>query len=329
MTFSSTLRTRQSGLTLVELMISMTIGLVLIGGTLFVYTSARGAYTTNESYALMQENARFALSVIEPDLQLSGYWGRHRDASVIVGSARERASVLGGITDDCGPNWVVQFDEYIEGFNDVTAWNEWACVDGADIQPNSDVFAIRRVSERPVDALVDGQIYMRSSEAPLSEVFIGNNEPTSLPDSADNYAVIANAYYVSPLSLSIAVGPNDEAVPALRRIQLVSQAGVPTMLDTEITTGIEDMQIQYGIGPANVRGTRGAAQVYVSDISNLTPPNTTVRSMRIWLLMRAERLETGYIDDKTYQLGDKNIAAENDGFRRLVVSKTVFFRNQH
>lgn len=329
MTLSSTLRIRQSGLTLVELMIAMTIGLVLIGGTLFVYTSARGAYATNESYAMMQENARFALSVIEPDLELAGYWGQHREASVIVGSAQERSTVLGPVANDCGPNWVVQFDEHIEGYNDVTAWNEWDCLEASRILDNSDVFAVRRVSETPVGALDDGQVYLRSSEAPFSEVFIGDNQPDSFPDSASNYAVIANAYYVSPLSLSIAVGPNDEAVPALRRIQLVSQAGGPAMLDTEITTGIEDMQIQYGIGPPNVTGVRGGASVYVSDISNLTPPNTVVRSVRIWLLMRAERPETGYIDDKPYQLGDKTIAAKNDGFRRLVASKTVFLRNQH
>ncbi|MFK8032126.1 MAG: PilW family protein [Gammaproteobacteria bacterium] len=322
----------QSGLTLVELMVAMTIGLVLISGTLFVYTNARAAYATNESYALMQENARFALSLLEPDVQLAGYWGLHRDPTVIIGSGLERAASgdnLTGIGNDCDENWVVQFDQHVEGFNDVEAsWNEWDCMDPGRIQVESDIFAIRRAGMTPAAVLEPGQLYMASSEAPLSEVFIGDNEPTSLPDSAMNFPLVANAYYVSPYSIGANTTDNNSP-PSLRRIQLVTQAGAPLMLDTEITTGVEDMQVQYGIGPADVSGVRGGVNVYVSDMQNLTPPNTTVRSMRIWLLMRADREEFDYIDDKQYQLGDKLVPARNDGYRRLVVSKTIFFRNLH
>ncbi len=78
-----------------------------------------------------------------------------------------------------------------------------------------------------------------------------------------------------------------------------------------------------------VIGARGGVNVYVSDIENLVPPNNTVRSMRIWLLMRADRQEFDYLDDKEYQLGDKIIPAADDNYRRLVVSKTIFFRNLH
>lgn len=324
-------RASQTGLTLVELMIAMAIGLVLIGGALFVYSNARAAYTTNESFALMQENARFALSILEPDLELAGYWGQHRDATVIIGSALDREATGQGpvaVGNDCDANWVLQFDRYVEGFNDVEAtWNTWDCIPDGRIQAGSDLFAVRRVSEIPATVLNDGQVYLRSSEAPLAEVFIGNNEPSSLPDSAANYEVVANAYYVSPTS--IGADTNNDALPSLRRVQLIESGGVPTMLDTEVTTGIEDMQVQYGVGPESVGGTRSAVQLYVNDINNLTPPNTAVRSMRIWLLMRTERPETGYTDDKTYQLGDKIIPPRDDGYRRIVVSKTIYFRNQH
>ncbi len=317
----------QSGLTLVELMIAMAIGLVLVGGALFVYTSARAAFTTNESYALMQENARYALSVLEPDVQLAGYWGQHRDATEIAGSAKRlelSGSTLSGIADDCADNWIVQFDRHIEGYNDVlSTFDDLACIKNT-IAVGSDVFAVRRVDGAPVNVLNAGQYYMRSSEKPISEVFLGDNAPTSLPDSAANYELIANAYYIRP-------GTEGQTVtqPALRRVSLESVADSPTMVDNEITTGIEDMQIQYGIGPPDVLGARSGVSTYVSDIENLVAPNNTVRSMKIWLLMRAERPELGYVDDKEYRLGDKIIAPSGDSFRRLVVSKTVFFRNLH
>lgn len=330
----------QSGLTLVELMVAMTIGMVLIGGTLFVYSNARAAYTTNENFALMQENARFALSIIEPDVQLAGYWGLHREPSVIIGNAIELngdGEVLPDISSDCGDNWIVQFDQYIEGYNDVELpFTELACLDGGqngNVQPGSDIFALRRVNGDAVEdtALVPGQYYLRSSEKPLSEVFLGTDQPTTMPDSSANYALVANAYYVSPTSVgSPAVSGSDEdTIPSLRRVQLVNRGGAAAMVDTEITTGVEDIQVQYGIGPPNAIGTRGGVNHYVSNIENLTAPNTTIRSMRIWLLMRSERPAVDYIDDKEYRLGDKIITPREDNYRRMVVSKTIFFRNLH
>ncbi|MEM7083576.1 MAG: PilW family protein [Pseudomonadota bacterium] len=321
---------QQSGLTLIELMVAMAIGLILVLGTFVVYTNGRAAYATNDNFTLMQENARFALGVIEPDLELAGYWGQHNDASAIRGSANDREATgtpLGGIANDCAENWVVQFDEHVSGFNDVEAgWSDWACIPNR-FTTDTDIFAVRRVQGLPANALQAGQFYLRSSEAPRSEVFLGNNEPTSLPASSLNYALVANAYYVSPYSLAGANGTDN--YPSLRRVQLVEQGGTPTMVDTEITTGVQDMQIQYGIGPVNVAGTRGGVAAYVSDIENLTAPNTMVRSMRVWLLMRSENPEIDHFDDIEYQLGDKVVGPFNDNFRRIVASRTVFFRNLH
>lgn len=65
----------QRGLTLVELMISLTLGLVLLAGigTLFVYTNRSNRQ--NEMLASMQDQARFALSTLSRDLSMAGYWG--------------------------------------------------------------------------------------------------------------------------------------------------------------------------------------------------------------------------------------------------------------
>ncbi|EIT69714.1 PilW family protein [Hydrocarboniphaga effusa] len=65
----------QRGLTLVELMISLTLGLVLLVGvgTLFVYTNRSNRQ--NEMLASMQDQARFALSTLSRELSMAGYWG--------------------------------------------------------------------------------------------------------------------------------------------------------------------------------------------------------------------------------------------------------------
>jgi type IV pilus assembly protein PilW len=48
---------------------------------------------------------------------------------------------------------------------------------------------------------------------------------------------------------------------------------------------------------------------------------------RIFLLVRSINPVTGYVNDKTYNLGSKTIAAKNDAFYRRVYSTTVQLRN--
>ena len=43
--------------------------------------------------------------------------------------------------------------------------------------------------------------------------------------------------------------------------------------------------------------------------------------------MRAERLELGFTDTNNYIFADRNLGPFNDGFRRLLVSKTITLRN--
>src|SRR5512139_1850803 len=66
---------RGSGFTLIELMIAMAIACTIIAGTLSLYAQVRGTYRVNDRIARMQEQGRFALSVIEPDVELAGYYG--------------------------------------------------------------------------------------------------------------------------------------------------------------------------------------------------------------------------------------------------------------
>src|SRR5437899_12878115 len=78
---------RAAGLTLVELLVAMTIGLVLIAGATQVYVDSHAAYAVNETTARLQENARYAISVLEPDIRMSGYWGLTNVSDGIVGKA--------------------------------------------------------------------------------------------------------------------------------------------------------------------------------------------------------------------------------------------------
>jgi type IV pilus assembly protein PilW len=63
---------RQHGLTLIELMVSLVLGLVLIGGVLNIFVSNREAHRVNENLTRMQENARTGFDFMARDLREAG-----------------------------------------------------------------------------------------------------------------------------------------------------------------------------------------------------------------------------------------------------------------
>ncbi len=68
-------RSAEAGLTLIELMVALMLGLILIGGAVQVFVSNRAAYAFNEGFSRLQENGRFALDPIGYHVRLAGYLG--------------------------------------------------------------------------------------------------------------------------------------------------------------------------------------------------------------------------------------------------------------
>lgn len=69
------LRQRESGVTLIELMIAMVIGLFIIGTTLYVVQETQVTYRYNDHLAQIQEGGRFAVERIAHDVRMAGYNG--------------------------------------------------------------------------------------------------------------------------------------------------------------------------------------------------------------------------------------------------------------
>lgn len=64
-----------AGLSLVELLVAIAIGLVVVAGVVQVYLSARQAYRATEALARVQEAGRFAISALMRDIRMAGYSG--------------------------------------------------------------------------------------------------------------------------------------------------------------------------------------------------------------------------------------------------------------
>lgn len=90
---------RQRGLTLVELMVALVLGLVVIGAIVNLFLTNRQTYRTTENLARMQENLRIAFELMARDV---------REAGATACGATNIANVLNGIT-----NWSWQGETLI------------------------------------------------------------------------------------------------------------------------------------------------------------------------------------------------------------------------
>lgn len=315
---------RSRGVSLVELLVAITIGGLLIFGATQVYVDSRKTYEVNEVTARLQETARYALSVIEPDIRMSNYWGLVKGAGLVTGSAAQTEASAGAPTS-CGTNFAHDLLRNIEGRNNT--YGLTCSAYGAGAVTSADTLIVRRAAAIASSAPTTGRLQICSTHV-SAELVTDSTGCTTAPEGRINDLVV-HAYYISRDSVDAA------GTPALRRQTLI--AG-PAFRDDEIIPGIEDMQIQFGIDPT---GVNGSALRYVNP--NEVSDGEQIVAVRIWLLVRSDKPEVGFTDGRIYEYGDrtaigttKNLSdpgaatlryAPEDGYRRLLVSRTIQIRN--
>mgnify|MGYP001816303544 CR=1 FL=1 len=336
MTYSKvTTLQRQTGLTLVEIMVALAIGSFLIIGAVQIYNQSRQAFVVNESIARVQETAQFAMDTIETDLRMASNWGRNSRGLAVEGRSLVGDDNPAGLTEpagttgSCGTNWAFDLARPIDG-ND-NAYN-LPCGTLGGAQANSDLITVRRATVNPV-ALEPGRIQLQSTRiqgelfengaVPAAFLPITNHPITGAPSSA-THTLMVNSYYVSPTSTLI------PGVPTLRRKTLTVRAGAPFIDDQEVAPGVENIQLQLGIDVDE----DNTVDRYVNpgdDIYNPAAagyvPGARVLTARIWLVVRGVTTEFGLQDNRNYQPGNANMGPQSDTFRRLQISKTILLRN--
>jgi type IV pilus assembly protein PilW len=323
---------RIAGITLIELMVALAIGSFLLIGAITVFMQSRTTFRISEAVARLQENSRFVLDALEPDIRMAQYWGLTSRTIKIRGRATPADPVPAGlgVAGDCGQNWSINLDAAVGGTNNGYGW---ACAPNGAAQATSDTLMIRRVSEDPMLLLNAGTMYVQSARFRDGQIFVGNAVPAGfLPATSATHQLVVNGYYVSTNSSLDTPG---NPVPSLRMKTLVGGALGVRIVDQEVLPGVEDMQVQFGVD-TDLDGapTRGAIDRYVNAGDPIiTPgspgflPDAEILAVRIWLRLRAERPENGFTDVTNYVYADQNVAAPNDAFRRTLVSKTIYLRN--
>lgn len=314
------------GFTLVEIFIALAVGLVLVAGVLTVFVGMKTTTSETTSYGVMQENGRFALTLITDDLLRQSFWGD------LAGSLNESA-----ITS--APNAIVAGDCVGMGANNRsfplpnghfraiwgTSNNAEKCMAGA--KDDSDVIHIKRAVSFPYPDTVADPLsaadladnrYFINVNANSAAIFNGTQ---AIPDVNNGrvWEYQNHIYFVSE--------DGTANIPVLNRGNLVFGA---TAIDFNmVVEGIERIYFMYGIDT----NADGAVNTYLSatnmtDIQWDNGNSTNIVAVKVFVLARDILPDNKYTNTNVYTMGDSTFTPpDDDNFRRLLFSSTVVLNN--
>lgn len=93
---------RQAGLSLIELMVAIALGLLLINGALEMLLATRATFRNTDDVSRIQENGRFALDILARNIRMAGY--RNPNNGAVTGIFHSGACAGNGFTGNCTAN---------------------------------------------------------------------------------------------------------------------------------------------------------------------------------------------------------------------------------
>lgn len=349
-------KSAQRGLSLIELMVAITLGLLLTAAVIQAFLSSRGVFRMQDAMSRTQENGRFAVSFLTQDIRMAGFMGCPSVDRVTV---RNIASNL----DDYrfAPGTV------INGFNDVGAVNAWNAVQ------NTDVLIIRKASNTSAmlaDSMLPGNENIEVANTPgipefkpgavlmITDCVTADAFRAGTVNTSDTTITITHAsggatneltkpystdaevlaferveYFVRATGRTTPAGAPIHALFARKLTDVNPNGTVPDGVNPalpaapvayELVEGVENMQLEYGVDT----GADRAADVYRS--ANQVTDWSKVVSVRVNLLLHAT--EEGAVDSggalQAQNLTFMGGPTAQDGRLRQVFGATVAIRNR-
>lgn len=301
------------GLTLIEMMVSLAIGLLIILGAMTLLSNTSQSFRVQDDFARLQDNGTFALRYLGEDLRMAGFMGLYAVETTAASGPHPvlAGGAAGGVASDCGAApWALDARLSLRGYGGLTAAavnGVLACIPAVNFQDGS-VLVVRRadgvivnrnaagqVIDVPGGALAANTVYAQSSIttaiAFLGQDFAGLPAPDrkyiSGPGGtvdAPVYEYKAHVYYVRPCSrptgggLCQAGDDGGQAIPTLVRRQLSTDAPL-RMIEQPLAEGVERFVVLYGVdilGPTGAAGNDGVAELYLQpDASGNLPAGQT------------------------------------------------------
>lgn len=331
---------RQTGLSLIELMISIGLGLVVLAAITTAFINNSRTRTEIEKTSQQIENGRYAMQLLSDDLRSAGFYAEYTPPTALPATFTTTpdpcATTITTIADLTQPAFLL----HVQGNDNGTTVP--TCLSTAGVKPNTDILVVRRVSTciagtANCDVAANGTPYFQASLCtppvaggtaaagtelsstnalcPLcSDYFALDSTLANLTKHFKDCKTTANLRRFRTHIYFIAANDNTgDGIPTLKRAEL----GAGGFTVVPLVEGIENLQLEYGIDTGPATGVDGVPEVYSANPETYAPasvpPNCTangpvcnwwnVVSVNIHLLARNTQTSTGYTDTKVYTLG--------------------------
>ena len=330
---------RQQGLSLIELMIAITLGLLVLAGLTTVFVTASESQRELQRSAQQIENGRYAMDTLSNDINMAGFYGRYSaytdptaipDPCITGNEAALATSLRTPIQAIIAPDQ--------SSTANLTGTSCGTYLTG-NLQAGSDILVIRRADTSPLrypadgfspvvatsDTMTTNEVYMQTNPKDVS-VFFGAGAAVSAAspntvlqrngnaESVRKYRV--HIYFVAPCSLDHPCSSSSDGgspIPTLKRLELSVSGGARTFTVVPIAEGVQAFKVELGIdntptavNSCTTRKGDGAPDVYLpnSTTSAITAADLSgVVSAKVWIVARSPQTTPGYTDTKTYAVG--------------------------
>lgn len=355
---SQPITNKMSGLSLVELMIALLLGVILTLGATQVYLGTSQTYRLTDAIAHSQENIRFASSMIQRDVRAAGGLACLQNAGDLIDNLQGTRvvppadGVLGW--EAAGTGIGDQHSAGVTEASDATGWSEGGGVGvfpsvliTAGVVAGTDVLIVNSVQTSPVDvtsstsdqinlgeeseipegrvvlAVTDdcsaGELFQNTNNGSAKSVKItGGGSTPGNSPAAFSLSYGSNARIASYNTVAYYIGEGASGAPSLFRKRLDTK----TESAQELVDGVESMQLLYGIST----GVFKRADLYVT-ADNVTDWENVV-SIRAAFIMRSEDGANSENLTRVFNLLGTEVTTSTDRRARFVATSTIGLRNR-
>ncbi|WP_394176735.1 PilW family protein [Thalassotalea litorea] len=230
-------KTTVTGLTLIEVMVSLAIALFVLTLVINSLLSLNRAFVFTEQLVRVQESLRFAQHQLQLPLNKSQFWFKLQGLLNYSGSISVNHSQAPSCDKDKS-DWAFHVWQPISALNNNRSHYE--CISASSYR-DSDILTLRHLKRAElIDAPANPFIRLHQTQA---KFFRGNDHEFSInqfPDvNAATYAVISQTFYLANSNRTC----NGVAIPALYRKYLSN--GLPKT--EEVASGIEHLELLFDI----------------------------------------------------------------------------------
>jgi type IV pilus assembly protein PilW len=346
-----------AGLSLIELMIALLLGVILTLGATQVYLGTSQTYRLTDAVAHGQENIRFASSMIQRDVRGAGGLACLQNAEdVVVKLGGTRVVPVGdGVLgwEASGTGLGDQYTAKDTAASDASSWSEGggagvfpAAITGEVIE-GTDVLIVNSLQTSPVDVsssdsgkitlsansgLPQGQIILAvEDDCAAGELFQKTNGPNTktititggslTPGNAAatlDFTYGAAARIARYDTVAYYIGIGTSGAPSLLRQRLDTVSEPPQ----ELVSGVESMQVLYGVST----GVFKRADIYTT-ADNVTNWENVV-SIRVAFVVRSEDGVNSENLTRVFNLLGTEVTTSTDRRARLIATSTIGIRNR-